>query len=677
MSPLRSFLAFAGVLFPSTYAYVDFGALTLPVEPLYEPTPRPNQLPPDYDLRHEILPSMITAVAPQVTLAGHGAGEIMYSLHYHHYFSRTRQGRGVFDKRGVFSGDPPIATCTPCGGDAATSASLSSSTSTAPCTTRTYHGAFDFPPDSVTSACYNTNYTGVFQPSAPTSTGLPCCFTIPASCRLNSTLFANSTTSFAASTGVFRPTSTSTSTSTTSATSRFSLTTPTSTGDSSSRPPSQGPILNSGTTSASASSSTGTSAPTTVTVISGTTTILTVTISSLTTTGSGPSSSISSSNPYASPSSSLIITTTSYSIIVISSTTITLTPPILTTSTTGSGAVSDLPTLTVITGTGSSTSPASSSVSLSTSTKSNTIVGCGEASGSGIIEGAGTVYLANTPVSASGTASGYATSVSGCGTIIATTGSFSGSASITGCGFGSGTGTLTGMGTVWPWYGGGLLSFVSSGTVAGAGSFAGCGTITGSGYFSATAGSPVLVTPSSTARPTRTVSVYLSYCPASTAGAGADSIFRLASSSNTTDLISPVKLDLNGTSPLGYTSPYPNWNSNSTSASNSTINPNPLCQVCPNSVGVCCPPTVSCSADDGKCPLLALENSGNTINGYLIQQVLNSSAPVAGRKRVRALAKRNVHDLGIGTDLVQLKMDVEQGLKKHKDKHRRTRHKHF
>jgi hypothetical protein len=139
MSPLRSFLAFAGVLFSSTYAYVDFGALTLPVEPLYEPTPRPNQLPQDYDLRHEILPSMITAVAPQVTLAGNGTREIMYSLHYHHYFSKTRQGRGVFDKRGVFSGDPPIATCTPCGGDAATSAGLSSSTSTAPCTTRTYH----------------------------------------------------------------------------------------------------------------------------------------------------------------------------------------------------------------------------------------------------------------------------------------------------------------------------------------------------------------------------------------------------------------------------------------------------------------------------------------------------------------------------------------------------------
>jgi hypothetical protein len=75
--------------------------------------------------------------------------------------------------------------------------------------------------------------------------------------------------------------------------------------------------------------------------------------------------------------------------------------------------------------------------------------------------------------------------------------------------------------------------------------------------------------------------------------------------------------------------------------------------------------------------LFALENAGNTINGYLIQQVLNSTAPVAGRKKVRALAKKNVHDLSIGSDLVQLEMEVERGLKKHKDKHRRTHHKHF
>ncbi|OAL28871.1 hypothetical protein AYO20_09351 [Fonsecaea nubica] len=140
MPPFHSFLIFAGVLFHIAYGYVDFGSLTLPVEPLYhQPTPRPNQLLGDYDLRHEILPSMITAVAPSVTIAANGTHQTMYSLHYHHYFSKTRQGRGVFDKRGVFSGDPPIATCTPCGGESVSSTPSGTTTSTLPCTTHTYH----------------------------------------------------------------------------------------------------------------------------------------------------------------------------------------------------------------------------------------------------------------------------------------------------------------------------------------------------------------------------------------------------------------------------------------------------------------------------------------------------------------------------------------------------------
>ncbi|KIW74070.1 hypothetical protein Z517_12480 [Fonsecaea pedrosoi CBS 271.37] len=139
MPPLHSFLIFAGVLFRIAYGYVDFGSLTLPVEPLYQPTPRPNQLLGDYDLRHEILPSMITAVAPSVTVGANGTHQTMYSLHYHHYFIKTRQGRGVFDKRGVFSDDPPIATCTPCGGESVSSTPTGTTTSTLPCTTHTYH----------------------------------------------------------------------------------------------------------------------------------------------------------------------------------------------------------------------------------------------------------------------------------------------------------------------------------------------------------------------------------------------------------------------------------------------------------------------------------------------------------------------------------------------------------
>ena len=139
MSPLHSFIVFASVLFPSTYAYVDFGSLTIPMEPLYEPTPRPNQILDHFDLRYEVLPSMITAVAPSVTLAANGTHQTMYSLHYHHYFSRSRQGRGTFDKRGVFSGDPPIATCTPCGGGAVTYTPPTLTSSTASCKTLTYH----------------------------------------------------------------------------------------------------------------------------------------------------------------------------------------------------------------------------------------------------------------------------------------------------------------------------------------------------------------------------------------------------------------------------------------------------------------------------------------------------------------------------------------------------------
>ena len=76
--------------------------------------------------------------------------------------------------------------------------------------------------------------------------------------------------------------------------------------------------------------------------------------------------------------------------------------------------------------------------------------------------------------------------------------------------------------------------------------------------------------------------------------------------------------------------------SNSTSSSSE----NTLCIVCPNSVGICCPHTVSCDEDDGKCPESALELSGNTLNGYLIAQVMNSTAPVAGRRKVRALTRK-------------------------------------
>jgi hypothetical protein len=51
---------------------------------------------------------------------------------------------------------------------------------------------------------------------------------------------------------------------------------------------------------------------------------------------------------------------------------------------------------------------------------------------------------------------------------------------------------------------------------------------------------------------------------------------------------------------------------------------------------------VSCDEDDGKCPQFALELSSNTLNGYLIAQVMNSTAPVAGRRKVRALPRKKL-----------------------------------
>lgn len=79
---------------------------------------------------------MITAVAPSITIGSNGTVHTMYSLHYHQYFTKTREGKGLF-KRGVFASDPPIATCTPCGGGTSITGTVSYS-STVSCTTHTY-----------------------------------------------------------------------------------------------------------------------------------------------------------------------------------------------------------------------------------------------------------------------------------------------------------------------------------------------------------------------------------------------------------------------------------------------------------------------------------------------------------------------------------------------------------
>ncbi|KAK5453493.1 hypothetical protein LTS15_006678 [Exophiala xenobiotica] len=418
-------------------------------------------------------------------------------------------------------------------------------------------------------------------------------------------------------------------------------------------------------------------------------------------------SSISSLQYVTSPSSGSVVSTSStsysYSIIVISSTTITLTRPGGTGSTTGGAGT----TLTVITATPTVTTTSSSSLgSYITTVVSNTIDGCGTASGSGIagkVQSASMefgclderykyenwhtdiviswygnyihewyiyryfwdciwyVYALTNVQDSRGKDSGLtnqsagsASSVVGCGYIIATTGTFIGSAVITGCGYGSGSGTLTGTGTIWPAAGYGMMSIVSSGIVSGSGSFQGCGTLTGSGVFTATGGytttilAPATTTSFASGRATKTVSVFVSYCatdmPGNAGGGGSegDVINNIFGNNNT--LISPVLAGANGTSGAdGGGAGGGEINANQTMSVHGSPD-NALCNTCPNSVGICCPPTVECEDDDygGKCPVAALEMSGNTINGYLIAQVMNSTAPVEGKRRVRGRARVRV-----------------------------------
>ena len=92
------------------------------------------------DHHDEKLPSHITAIAPSTTVAANGSFATMYSIHYNSFFARNRQGVGVFDKRGVFADDPPIATCTPCGGVGYSTSGVNVSAYAAPtCTTHLYN----------------------------------------------------------------------------------------------------------------------------------------------------------------------------------------------------------------------------------------------------------------------------------------------------------------------------------------------------------------------------------------------------------------------------------------------------------------------------------------------------------------------------------------------------------
>jgi hypothetical protein len=135
-------LGLLAILIHTSVSYLHFSALKddRPDYIPHVPVPRPWQLPPDVEMTYEELPSMITAIAPSTTMASNGTVETLYSMHYHDYFVRRNEGKGVF-KRGVFASDPPIATCTPCGFQGTilpANATMGNTSPTASCTLYTY-----------------------------------------------------------------------------------------------------------------------------------------------------------------------------------------------------------------------------------------------------------------------------------------------------------------------------------------------------------------------------------------------------------------------------------------------------------------------------------------------------------------------------------------------------------
>lgn len=98
------------------HGYAEFGTVTAPCnfEPVFA-IPRPKFVPEDAFMRYEPYSSSITAVAPSVRLARNGTHETSWSLHFVQPPTQTTQtiDRGL-RRRGVFSGDPPVATCRPC-----------------------------------------------------------------------------------------------------------------------------------------------------------------------------------------------------------------------------------------------------------------------------------------------------------------------------------------------------------------------------------------------------------------------------------------------------------------------------------------------------------------------------------------------------------------------------------
>lgn len=213
--------------------------------------------------------------------------------------------------------------------------------------------------------------------------------------------------------------------------------------------------------------------------------------------------------------------------------------------------------------------------------------------------------------------------------MLATTGTFTGTAELTACGEGTGSATMIGSGTVWPAGFMDMVSFVSSGTVTGSGRVKGCGYLTGTGTFTVT--EPFTTT--STPGVTPTVNVYVSYCPPED---GLGPMMRLAGNFSG-DAMSPALIDATSNEAYNESGAYPglsnkyatdallsgarnytsgNFTGNSTSGL--------LCHVCPEDSGICCPPYSDCGSD-GHCPWTALEGCGYVRFGVNIVDVRNSS----------------------------------------------------
>jgi len=216
--------------------------------------------------------------------------------------------------------------------------------------------------------------------------------------------------------------------------------------------------------------------------------------------------------------------------------------------------------------------------------------------------------------------------------MLATTGTFTGTAELTACGEGTGSATMIGSGTVWPAGFMDLISFVSSGTVTGSGRVKGCGYLTGTGTF--TISEPFTTT--STPGVTPTVNVYVSYCPPE---AGQVNLMRLAGNFSG-DAMSPAALiDAARNGAVNGSAAYPGGLSdkyaidalgagarNYTNGGNFTGDGTDglLCHVCPEDSGICCPPYTDCGSD-GHCPWTALEGCGYARFGVNLVDVRNSS----------------------------------------------------